>query len=77
MNSFFDSQFNYYPLLWMFHSLKNNTKINNVRERRLGLIYSNKRSSYEEFLGKDGSVSVYHRNTQVLAMEMHKVKNDL
>ena len=33
MNSFFDSQFNYCPLVWMCHSRKNNTKINNLQER--------------------------------------------
>ena len=56
----------------MFHSRKNNTKINNVHEKCLGLIYSDKRSSLE----KNGSVSTHHRNTHVLATEMYKVKND-
>lgn len=77
MNSFLDFQFNYYPLLWMFLRLKNNTKSNNVHERCLGLIYSDKRLSYEEFLGKGSSVSVYPRNIQVPAVQMYKVKNDL
>ena len=27
MNSFFNSQFNYCPLVWMFHSRRNNNKI--------------------------------------------------
>ena len=77
MNSFFGCQFNYCPLVWMFHSRKNNTKINNVHERQLRLIYSNKRSPYEELLEKNGSVSFHQRNIQVLATEMYKVKNDL
>ena len=77
MNLFFDSQFNYCPLLWMSHILKNNTKTNNVHERCLRLICSDKRSSYEELSEKIGSVSIHHRNTQVLATEIYKVKNDL
>ena len=77
MNSFFDSEFNYCPLLWMSHILKNNTKINNVHEWCLRLIYSDKRSSYEELLEKIGSVSIQHRNIEVLATEIYKVKNDL
>ena len=62
INSFFDSQFNYCPLLWMFHCRKNNTKINNMHERCLQLIYSDKRPSYEELLEKNGSVSIHHKN---------------
>ena len=38
MNSFFTSQFNYCPLVWMFHSRTMNNKINH-----------NKTSSFEKF----------------------------
>ena len=40
------------------------------------LIYSDKRLSYKELLGKDGSVSIHNRNTHVLAMEMYEIKTD-
>ena len=30
MHAFFDSQFSYSPLVWMFHSRRINTKINNL-----------------------------------------------
>ena len=36
-----------------------------------------KNSSYEEFLTKDGSVSINHRNIQALATEFYKIKNGL
>ena len=75
MNSFFDYQFNYCQLVWMCHSRRNNTKINNLHERCLPLIYSNKKSSYVELLGKDGSVPILHRNIQVLVTEMYKMKS--
>ena len=58
---FIDSQFSYCPLVWIFHSRKNNIKINNIHERCLWLIYSDKRSSYEELFEKNVSVSVHHR----------------
>ena len=32
MNAFFNSQFNYCPLAWMFHSRKLNNKINRLHE---------------------------------------------
>ena len=35
MNSFFTSEFNYSPLIWIFHSLSLNNKINHLHERCL------------------------------------------
>ena len=74
MNSFFDSRFNYRPLVWMRHSRRNNTKINNLNERCFWLIHSDKKSSYEKLMGKDGLGCFHHRNIQVFAMEIYKVK---
>ena len=59
----------------MCHSRRNYTKINNLRERYLRLIYSDKKSSYEELSKKDGSVSIHHRNIQALVTEMYKGKS--
>ena len=59
----------------MCHSRRNNTKTNNLHERCLRLIYSDKKSSSEELLEKDGSVSIHHRNIQALAAERYKVKS--
>ena len=77
MNSFFNAQFNYCPLIWMLHSRKNNNKIKHLHERCLRLIYSDKKSSYENLLEKDNSVSIDQKNIQVLAIEMVKVKQKL
>ena len=77
MNSFFNAQFNYCPLIWMLHSRSNNNKIKHLHERCLRIIYNDKQSSYEKLLIKDGMVSIHHRNIQTLATEMFKVKNEL
>ena len=62
----------------MLHSRKNNNKIKHLHERCLRLIYSDKKSSYEEnLLEKDNSVSIHHKNIQALAIEMFKVKHKL
>ena len=77
MNVFFDSQFNYCPLIWMFHSRNLNNKINRLHERCLRVIYNDKTSSFEQLLKNDNSVSIHHRNIQTLAIEMNKVTNGL
>ena len=46
MNAFFKSQFNYCPLIWMYHSRKNNNKINRLHEKCLRIIYNDTRSSF-------------------------------
>ena len=75
MNSFFNAQFGYCPLVWMFCSRSINNKINSLHERCLRLIYNHKSSSFDELLKFDKSVTIHQRNTQKLALEMFKVLN--
>ena len=42
MKSFIESQFGYYPLIWMFHSRRLNNKINRINERVLRITYNDK-----------------------------------
>ena len=64
------------PLIWMFHSRRLNNKINSMHERALRITYDNA-STFEELLNKDNSVSIHHRNLQVLATEMFKINRGL
>ena len=75
MTAFFKAQFSYCPIVSMFHSRSLNNKINRLHERCLRIIYNDKRSSFEELLVKDNSVSVHHNNIHTLAIEMYKVVN--
>ena len=72
MNSFFNAQFNYCPLIWMLHSRSNNNMIKQLHERCLRIIYNDKQSSFEELLIKDGTVSMHHRNIQTFASEISR-----
>ena len=47
MNAFFNSQFNYCPLIWMCHNRTTNRKINRLHERCLRIIYNDKQSSFK------------------------------
>ena len=77
MNTFIKSQFNYCPLLWMFHSRTLNNRINRLHERALRIVYKNEELSFEELLELAGDVTVHQKNLQRLAIEMYKVKNNI
>ena len=74
MNSFFDSQFAYCPLVWMCHSRRMNNKINNLHYRALRIIYRVGHSTFDELLSRENSVTIYHRNIRTLAVEMYKIQ---
>ena len=50
-----------------------NNKINRLHKRYLRLVSNYKRSSFEDLLEKDNSVSIHHKNLQALVIEMFKV----
>ena len=77
LKTFFESQFSYCPLLWMFCSRKLNNKINRLHERALRIAYADYVSSFEELLIKDGSVTIHQRNLKVLATEMYKISHGI
>ena len=64
IKAYFESQFKYCPLVWMFHGRQVNNKINRLHERALRMI------------SEDG-FSVHDRNIQQLALEMCKVAKGL
>ena len=75
MNAFFNAQFSYCPLTWMFHSRKLNNKINKLHQRCLRIVHNNNISTHEELLETDNSVSVHFQNVKALAIELYKVVN--
>ena len=77
MKLFIISQFGYCPLIWMFYSRTLNNKINSIHERTLRITYNDRKSSFEKLLRKDNTVSIHHRNLQVLATEIFKIKNNI
>ena len=72
MKTFIESQFNYCPLICMFHSRTMNIKINRLHKRALRIVYSDFKSSFEGLLMKDKTFSIHERNIQSLAIEIYK-----
>ena len=64
MRAFVTSQFQYCPLVWMFHSRKMNNKINRLHERALRIAYKDFCSSFATLLEKDRSVTIHEKNLQ-------------
>ena len=72
MKAFVISQFNYCPLIWMFHNRALNNRINTIHERALRLVYQNKNLSFSELIELDNAVTIHQRSLQVLLIEVLK-----
>ena len=57
----------------MFHNRHLNNKRNSIHERALRITYQDHIFIFQELLNKDNSISIHHRNFQVLATEMFKI----
>ena len=75
--AFIESQFNYCPLKWIFHSRTLNNKINRLHERGLRKAYADHKSSFIELLEKDNFFILNHRNIQSLSYKIYKFLNGL
>ena len=77
MKVFITSQFNYCPLIRMFHSRQLNNRINKTQERALRLVYKNNKLTFDDLFTLDNSVIIHQQNLQILETEIYKVKNSL
>ena len=77
MKTFIESQFNYCPLTWMFHSRQLNSKINKLHEGALRIVYKKPNFTFQQLLDLDKTHCIHHRNLQKLAVEMYKVSKKL
>ena len=77
MKAFIESQFGYCPLVWMFCGRQENNQINHLHERALRIVYNDYKSTFENLLELDNSVSIHHRNIRLLSIELYKVKHNL
>ena len=59
--AFVVSQFNYCPLVWMFHTKELNRQINSLHEKAFRIAYKNRNPFFDELLKLDKSVSIHYR----------------
>ena len=67
------SKFGYCQLVWMNHNRASNNRINSLHERALRLVCNDFKSSFDQLLEKDNSVTIHQRNLLTLKL---KLKNE-
>ena len=72
VSSFFNSQYNYCTLIWMFHSCIKNNKTSRLHERCLHLLCRGKSSLSEKLFEQGKSVTIHSRNLQISATAISK-----
>ena len=77
MTAYINFQFEYCPLVWVYHSRTLNKRINKIHERALRIIYNDSKLTSDELLHKDNSLIIHERNIQALAIEMYKIMNNI
>ena len=77
INSYFMSNFNYCPLVWMFLSAKPLNRIENLQKRALRLLLDDYESTYEHFLNKASRSSMSINRLATLSEEIYKTLNEL
>ena len=70
IKAFITSEFSCAPVVWMFHSCKQNRHINRIHERAMRVVYKDYNSSFDELLEKDNSYKIHDRNLQKLVTEI-------
>ena len=59
MKAFIISQFNYCPLIWMFHSSQLNDRIKKIQEGALRLVYEDNKLTFHDLLKLDNSSTIH------------------
>ena len=75
MRSFFESQFTYCSLIWMFCDRGLNRKINHEHKRALRIAYND--STFDALLEKNDSAVIHQRNLRSLLIEMYKIHSKI
>ena len=75
MNSFINSQFNYCQLVWMFHDMVLNSKLNFIQKRALRLVCKGSETGHGKLINK--TLTTHQHNLQLLMIEIYKTKHSL
>ena len=71
------SNFNYFPLVWMFSDATSLKKIEDLQKRALRFLYNNYQLTYEELLDKANSSTMNVKRLRFLCLEIYKTINNV
>ena len=77
VNSYFYSNFNYCPLVWMVSSAKSLNKIESLQKRALRYLYSDYESPYDTLLAKSGKVTMRPSRLRSLCVQKYKLNRPI
>ena len=77
INSYFYSNFNYCPLVWMFSHAKSLKKVEALQKRALRFLYDDYNSPSEEILKKSGKFCMELNRLRYLCIEIYKTINNI
>ena len=76
INSFIKSQFNYCPLVWMFHGMVLNSNLNLIQERASRLVCKGSETEWEKLMSK--TLTTHQHNLMIMLMtEIYETKQNL
>ena len=75
IDSYFYSNFDYYPLIWMFSLAKSLKKVEALQKRALRFLYGDYSSPSEEVLKKSGKVCMEVNRLRYLCIDIYKTIN--
>ena len=61
MKFFITLQFNYCPIVWMFHSRSLKKKVNHIHKRALHIVHQGFQSRFSAFLAKDNPFTIHQK----------------
>ena len=77
INSYFYSNFNYCPLVWMFSSAESLNKVESLQKRTLRFLYDNFDSAYESLLKLAGKSTMNVTRLRSLCIDIFKTLNNI
>ena len=77
INSYFYSNFNYCPLVWMFSSAKSVNKVESLQKRALRFLYDSYDSPYESILKLAGKSTMNVNRLRGFCIEISKTLNNI
>ena len=74
-NSFIKSQFDYCPIVWLFHGKVANQQINRIHKRALKAVYNDFDSSFEQLLAKGNHETIHQAHLKRLIVKVFSCVN--